>query len=172
MNLWNRTAGFLALGAFVVVIDALNEQRESTPTRTGARDTDAGEFSPVATEMNVVIEADGEPTPTMSEDGHVAAAMGPHPLENELSRKWDEFTLGQRVATQQRQFRLAIQSMRRGEDFDANRAEADSALSGLRADMYGTDAGRRAHRRMEVELEKLVDTKRARRSTMDGEEGR
>lgn len=87
--------------------------------------------------------------------------------EDERSALWDNLTREQRIDASRRDLSEALASMRRGDGGAGARAKADSALTVLRAELHATRQGRIEHRRLELEVEALVDAERARRRAFE-----
>jgi hypothetical protein len=150
--------------AAIVVASVVVLQRSSRDADEGIRARTPTSTPTVGQSRERVDPAsDSEPEPPPSEraeEGRVAVAAATHPDEDELSRRWDSLSKAERVQVLRKEFNGAVNAIRRGADFERNRAVADSALSSLRGEIYGAQVGGRSYQQLEQELDTLVQRHR------------
>ena len=104
------------------------------------------------------VEDDVAIEPARPRSEKVAVAVEAHAGESSLSERWDEIAPAERVAALRGQLRVAMTRLHDGHDLERTRAQADAALSALRAELYPTEAGRREHERLERALDEAWAT--------------
>lgn len=151
MKIWKPIAAtFVALvvSAAVVSVDPL----EAGPTLR-----DQGLDSTVSTAPSPPPSTLGGPEMTEIDDDHRAVAvMAPDGEEPAVADPTDVLSERLRVRVLRREFRLAADAIREGDESEHVRREAESALSALRGELYASTGGRDLHQRLEAELDALI----------------
>jgi hypothetical protein len=143
-----RVGGVVLVIAVVVSVGALVDVLASGP---GEHFVEGGGESLVAQPESALSGASA--VDALDALDRSAGAAPPHHAEDQLSVAWDGLSSETRTRELRSRFESAVKELRRGKDITRNRARADDALSGLRAELYGTDSGRRAHTSMEQQLD-------------------
>ena len=145
---------------------------------TVTRDAEIGTSSaPAGSEARAPVSSLPEPrrrTPDQPEGDRGGPAVdpwllpdhrSPPPEADSLSDEWDGLPSTDRVQAQRERFATAVDSVKHGIDVPANLLAAQDALSAMRPELYGTDAGRGEHQGYEAQLDKLEERRRAKRGT-------
>lgn len=113
------------------------------------------EGSPVQGEARMAVASFAEAAENPAPPGdNVSAEFGD---EDPADSQWDVVAPAHRVERLREQFESALGSIEQGEDGARHVLIAEGALASLRAELYGSEQGRRVHRALEEQLEHAVD---------------
>jgi len=181
MSSVRASIGRLAFAGLLVAIVLNAFTAESEPVSAGwDRTSNTNASTPNATSDAVVPDEtrrdetrrDETETETRPErvPRRVVAAVRSLPGEDELTLRWSEISADDRARELREQYVAALDEMERGANFETNRARADAAVTGLRAELYGSMSGREEHQRLERRLQLLVERERREGPAMNKEE--
>jgi hypothetical protein len=165
-----------ATGAGILVALALTFASVETGSPPERREVAARAGAPAEDPNQGAHSEPAEPSVSIRDEGRAAAgsplrtavAVTSLPGEDELTSRWAALSPEERARELRGQYREALGAMRRGADFQSNRAIAEAAVSALRAELYGTPAGREDHERLEQGLQALVERERGREDLGSG----
>ena len=162
MKKWRLLGPFATGGVAVALfVLSLGQVREGASNEAPERSGDPVDTTSLDAGPQAVGKGSEQARPAA--DRHAIAVLD-HEGEDDLSQRWDELPPAQRVAELHRQFRRGVEGMQRGDgEGSSSHSDAVAALTGLRAELYGSEEGRRQHEALERELDESLALGRDRR---------